>query len=162
MCQRLLSVDLVACFVLAFTPGPQVIEESFCFPFGMVENDPENFLIGVLDNDTYHSEPLAQQAVLHVTTSFTAAILHWLKSAHIDGGVNGWSAIFAEAVYNYLEKVVYICEEEPDDDWRHDAVVLALKTLLRRSPADFASLRQRIVKHGKVQYLFDCVCSDNV
>jgi hypothetical protein len=165
MCQRLLSIDLVACFVLAFTPGPQVIEDSFHFPLGIAKNGPEHFLIGGLDNDTYHSEPLAQQAVLHVTTSFAAAILHRLKSAHIDGG--GWSAIFAMAVNYYLHVGLDICKEEPDDDW---SVVLALKTLLRESPADFVSLKQRIVECNEELHwfpregcdrFFDYICSDN-
>jgi hypothetical protein len=157
----------VACFVLAFTPGPQVIEKLIYLPSCMAKNGPGHFLIAGLGNDTYHSEPLAQQAMLHVTTSLTAAILHRLNSAHIDGG--GWSVIFAEAVHCYLEEVLYICKE-PDYDWSHDAVVLALKALLRESPADFVSLRQRIVEcdeehlffaQAGLDRFFDCICSDN-
>jgi hypothetical protein len=159
------SVDLVACFVLAFAPGPEDTSWSI-LPSGIAKNGPEHFLIRYLGNDTYHSEPLAQQAVLHVTTSFTAAILHRLKLAHIDGG--RWLVIFAGAVYRYLYEFVDICKEEPDDDWSHDAVVLALKTLLRESPADFVSLRQTIVERdgnhsqGTLDRFFDFVCSDNV
>jgi hypothetical protein len=169
MCQRLLSVDLVACFVLAFTPSPSFNDLMFYFPEVIANNGPEHFLIEGLGNDTYHSEPLAQQAVRHVTTSFTAAILHQLQSAHIDSG--RWSVIFANAVCRYLQEVLDIRKEELDDDWSHDTVVLALKTLLRESPADFASLRQRVVESDEAQFysiqgglnrFFDWVCSDNV
>jgi hypothetical protein len=171
MCQRLLSVDLVACFVLAFTPSSWLIVEAFNFPDAIAKHGPEHFLIEGLGNDTYHSEPLAQQAMLHVTTSFTAAILHLLKPAHIVGG--GWSVIFVDAVYCYLDEVVNIYEEEPDYDWSHDAVVLALKTLLRESPTDVPSLQQTMVKwrqrsmffrRGEEQALnrfFDYICSDS-
>jgi hypothetical protein len=171
MCQRVLSVDLVACFVLAFTPSSWLIEEAFYFPDGVAKNGPEHFLIAGLGNVTYHSEPLAQQAVWHATTSFTAAILHLLKPAHIVGG--GWSAIFADALHSYLDEVVDIYKEEPECDWSHDAVVLALKTLRRESPTDFASLQQTTVKwrleskasrEGQEQALnrfFDYICSDN-
>jgi hypothetical protein len=216
MCQRLLSVDLVACFVLAFTQNSWPIER---FPHGMVNNGPEHLLIGGLSDDTYHSETLAQQAVLHVTTSLTTAILRCLKSAHIRGGQ--WSVIFAGAVHLYLQEVLNISEDQPDyveeepdydkeepdydeeepdydeeeldydeeepdydeeeldydkeepdyDCQSHDAVVLALKTLLRESPADFVSLRQRIVKYdqelgcfspGRLKSFFGWVCSNNV
>jgi hypothetical protein len=165
MCQRLLSVDLVACFVVAFTPGPQLIEESSYVTVSIAKNGPEHFLISAFGNGTYHSEPLAQQAVLHVTTSFTAAILHRLKSAHVDGG--RWSVSFAEAVTCYLYEVVDIYKEEPDDDWSHDAVVLALKTLLRESPADFVSLRKKVgglkghPARRRRDRFFDYICSDN-
>jgi hypothetical protein len=133
----------------------------------VAKNGPEHFLIEGLGNDTYHSEPLAQQAVLHVTTSLTAAILHRLKSAHIGGG--GWSVIFPGAVCDYLNEVLDVRKTEPDD-WNHDAVVLALKALLRESPADFVSLRQRILEYDKKLYFFhqerldrffDYICSDN-
>jgi hypothetical protein len=166
MCQRLLSVDLVACFVLAFTCGSQVIEGISCFPFVIAKNRPGHFLIKYLGDGTYHSEPLAQQAVLHVTTSFTAAILHLLKSVHING--SGWSAIFAEAVSCYLYEVVDIYKEGPGDDWSHDAVVLALKAILRESPTDFASLREKVAGRTGSSYSRHCynrffyyVCSDN-
>jgi hypothetical protein len=165
MCQRLLSVDLVACFFLAFTPGLQGIGELLSFPVGMAKNGPKHILIRYPRNNTYHSELLAQQAVLHVTTSLTAAILHRLESAHTDGG--RWSVIFAAAVECYLYEVLDLRKE---DDWSHDAVVLALKTLLRESPADFVSLRQRIVEMNQGRYyglrrgldwFFDYICSDN-
>jgi hypothetical protein len=152
MCRRLLSVDLVACFVLAFAQSSWVIENS-SYPCCMADNGPGHFLISAfaLDNDTYHSGSLAQQAVLHVTTSFTAAILHQLKSAHIDGG--GWSEIFAHAFWCYLDEVIRFWATESEDGWSHDAVVWALKALLHESPADFASLRQRIVERTETAYI---------
>jgi hypothetical protein len=166
MCQRLLSIDLVACFVVAFTPGPEVTEQPY-FPPRIAKNGPEHFLIVYLGDDIYHSEPLAQQVVLHVATSFTAAILHLLKPAHLDGG--GWSENFADAVWRYLHDVLNIWGTKPHD-WSHDAVVLALIALLREAPADFVSLRQRIVECGESQLFFrqegldkffDYICSDN-
>jgi hypothetical protein len=171
MCQRLLSIDLVAFFSLAFTPGPKVTDNWLpYFPSGIAKIGPKHFLIGDFGDDIYRSEPLAQQAVLHVATSFTAAILHWLKPAHLDGG--GWSATFANAVRCYLTVVLNFWGEEPDDDddWNHNAVVLALKTLLRESPVDFVSLRQEIegglnpsLEQLKVllDRFFDHICLDN-
>jgi hypothetical protein len=177
MCQRLLSVDLVACFALAFAPSPRVIGEFAGFPSHIMKNGPGNFLIPtrpdhLLTKDlgkaiTYHSEPRAQQVVLHVTTSLTAAILHQLKLAHIAGG--GWSKIFANVVHCYLLEVTDIYKGEPDD-WSHDAVVLALKTLLCESPADFAILREEVSgqkddplssRHWFDRF-FDYISSDNV
>jgi hypothetical protein len=166
MCQRLLSIDLVACFVLAFTPGPKVADKQF-FPLYIAKNGPKHFLIEALSDDIYPSEPIAQQAVLHVATSFTSAILHLLKPVHLDGG--GWSETFAEAVLRYLGAVLNIWGKDLDnDEWSHDAIVLALKTLLHESPVDFVSLRQRIVEWNKEQHLFPqeglerffgCACS---
>jgi hypothetical protein len=168
MCQRLLSVDLVACFVLAFASGPQIIDLSH-FPPYIANNGPKHSLVKHIRDDLYHSEPIAHQAVLHVATSFTAAILHRLKETHLDGG--RWSVRFADAVWCYLDEVIDIWGKEPDDDWSHDAVVLALKTLLRASPVDFVSLRQRIVEWNEkcshivpeqvLDRFFDYICSDN-
>jgi hypothetical protein len=166
MCQRLLSIDLVACFVVAFTPGFGVTWEPY-FPFRMATSGPEHLLVQYLGHDIYHSEPLAQQAVLHVATSFTAAILHLLKPAHLDGG--GWSETFADAVWRYLHDILNIWGTKPHD-WSHDAVVLALKALLRESPADFVSLRQGIVecseamlffRQEELDKFFGYICSDN-
>jgi hypothetical protein len=170
MCQRLLSIDLVACFVVAFTPDFEVATKRYFFST-ITKNGPEHFLIPYRGDDIYHSEPLAQQAVLHVATSFTAAILHLLKPAHLDGG--GCSKIFVAAVWSHLHDILKIWGTKPHDVWSHDAVVLALKTLLRESPADFVSLRQRIVEYEIEQSIFDLpevevlnrffdyICSDN-
>jgi hypothetical protein len=150
MCQRLLSIDLVACFVVAFTPGFEVSTVPF-FPSLTVKNGPEHLLVEYLGDDISHSEPLAQQAVLHVATSFTAAILHLLKPAHLDGG--GWSEIFAAAVFEYLGHVLNIW-----GTWSqgrdHDAVVLALKTLLAKTPVDFVSLQQTLAKWAQENHIF--------
>ena len=105
--------------------------------------------------------------LLHVATSYTAAISHRLKSAHLDSG--GWSEIFVEAVLHHLSDVADI--ERELDYWSHDAVVLALKALQRESPADLASLRQTVMKQiypeGPSNFIwegfswfFDYICSD--
>jgi hypothetical protein len=161
---RSIDIDLVACFVLAFTPGSEVTEGPH-FPYTMAKNSRQHFLTEVLGDDIYASEPIAQQAVLHATASLTAAILHVLKPAHLDGG--GWSGIFVDAVAKYLAGIVNVFGPWPNPNWHHDAVVLALKALLRESPADFASLREKVVEHVYRSHdwckrLFDYVCSDNV
>ena len=91
----------------------------------------------------YHSEPLAQQAVLHLTHSFTAAICHFLKPAHLGSG--GWSKAFVDAVVWYLNDRVDQVKNWPGD-WRCDTVIQSLKTLCGESDADFFRLRGAIYK----------------
>jgi hypothetical protein len=91
-----------------------------------VNPDWRNCVIPCEAEAIYHSEPLAQQAVLHVIGSMTAAILHLLEPTHLGSG--RWTSIFIDTVHDYLEVVVDL-EGKGPDDWSHDTVVQSLKTL---------------------------------
>jgi hypothetical protein len=147
MWRKLLTVDLMACFVHAFTQGvANAVSCLTVFLPDVVNPDWRNFIIPGQDKAIYHSEPLAQQAVLHVTGSLTAAILHFLEPTHLDS--DGWSLTFINALCGYLCVIVDL-EGKGPDDWNHDIVVQSLKTLRRESLADFVSLRQGVCEYAK-------------
>jgi hypothetical protein len=146
MWRKLLTVDLMACFVHAFTLQDVVdgLSPLPMFPYEVMNPDWGNCIIPLEGEAIYHSEPLAQQAVLHVTGSLTGAILHLLEPIHLGSG--RWSQVFIEAVHNYL-KVIVDLEGKGLDDWSQNTIVQSLKALWREALANFVSLRQGVCQH---------------
>ncbi|KAJ2915782.1 hypothetical protein MD484_g4654, partial [Candolleomyces efflorescens] len=165
ICRKLLSVDLMACFVHAFSlPDDKRLFIYHSATLGVPGSN--NFMFEDGAKDIYDSEPLAQQAVLHLTHSFTAAICHILKPARLGSG--GWSKTFVNAVAQYLKERV---EQAGDwsDDWRCDTVIQSLKTLRRESNADFVRLKEDIDEFCEekpdnylnyMDMVFDYICID--
>ncbi|KAJ2912476.1 hypothetical protein MD484_g7936, partial [Candolleomyces efflorescens] len=143
MWRKLLAVDLMACFVHALSlpdvEGP--LGTAYHDYLGSPGSENLTFRYGDKAID-YDREPLAQQAVLHITRSLTAAICHLLEPAHLVSG--GWSGAFAKAVAEFLDMKVKRPEIWKDGDGSCYAIVQSLKTLRRESIDDFVRLRTRV------------------
>jgi hypothetical protein len=163
----------MACFVHAFTlDAEDLVDPPQRLPDTISHPGDDNCIIPSSDPGAYDSEPLAQQAVLHVVTSLAAAICHLLqKPVHREGGTRR-SEVFAGAVSYYLVNQLELKTAERQDDWRHreDVVVQAIKGLLREAPVDFFALREDVVRWSKrhsglsseVRRFFGHICPDDV
>ncbi|KAJ2915777.1 hypothetical protein MD484_g4651, partial [Candolleomyces efflorescens] len=168
MSRKLLTVDLRACFVRAFSlPDDDKRPFNVNYPPYLGIPDSSNIIFRDGAEAIYDSEPLVQQAVLHVAHSLTAAICHILKTAHLGSG--RWSETFVGAVVYYLRDRVGEAENWPDD-WRCDTVVQSLKTLRRESNVDFVRFKEGVYekcKHWPGKYcdyinmVFDYTCIDS-
>ncbi|KAJ2915781.1 hypothetical protein MD484_g4655, partial [Candolleomyces efflorescens] len=165
MCRKLLTVDLMACFVHASSLPDVDRPFEILYPSSLGTPGSNNFIFSDGAEAIYDSEPLAQQVVLHVTHSLTAAICHILRPAHLGSG--RWSETFLGAVSGYLVLRVEQAERWPDD-WRCDTVVRSLKTHQRESNTGFVRLKEDIdawcKESGKVLHyldmVFDYICID--
>ncbi|KAJ2911894.1 hypothetical protein MD484_g8521, partial [Candolleomyces efflorescens] len=166
MFRKLLTVDLMACFVHAFSLPDVNRPFAIDYPSALGTPGSNSLMFEDGAEDIYDSEPLAQQAVLHLTHSFTAAICHILKPADLGSG--RWSETFVTEVAYYLRDRVGKAENWPDD-WRCDTVVQSLKTLRRESNADFVRLKEGVYEKCKrwpgkyrdhINMVFDYICID--
>ncbi|KAJ2919447.1 hypothetical protein MD484_g1052, partial [Candolleomyces efflorescens] len=170
MWQRLLDINLTNSFVQAFTIDVNgLTDPPTFFPLNMSQPSGDNCIIPSSDHNAYYSEPLAQQAVLHLVTSFAAAICHLLKDLVYGQGGFWRSDVFAAAVSSYL---INQLDPEISDNWKHreDVVVQAIQTLWHEAPADFFALREDVVawtrKHTiwarQMRSFFDHICPEDV
>ncbi|KAJ2922692.1 hypothetical protein H1R20_g14396, partial [Candolleomyces eurysporus] len=143
MLKKLLDINLTACFVHAFTNLNGVIF-SPAFGSTILEAGANNRIVPQsVDGDNFHkSEPLAQQAVLHVRGSYKAAVLHLLK-AYVPY-TNQYKALFIAAVSLCLIDLSRTSEKLVD--WNSDGVVLALKGLKQESSEHFQTLMEDVEK----------------
>ncbi|RXW20700.1 hypothetical protein EST38_g5169 [Candolleomyces aberdarensis] len=150
MFQTLLSIDLTACFVHAFTlayPSQISFDPVLC-DRAIVLADAGNFMIPDHTDGFifFHSEPFAQQAASHVRTSYEAAVFHLLRKKY-DPYTNYHNTPFIYAVYNCLmELSVAIPSVEP---WNSDRVVQALKTLKQESWEPFDKLMESVQLYAR-------------
>ncbi|RXW15343.1 hypothetical protein EST38_g10508 [Candolleomyces aberdarensis] len=154
MLQKLLDIDLTACFVHAFTHLNGVI---YLPTFGstILETGANNGIVPQsIDGANLHkSEPLAQQAVLHVRGSYKAAVLHLLK-VYLPC-TDQYKGLFIAAVSLYL--IDLSRPSEKSADWNSDGVVHALKALKQESSEHFEMLMEDVNKnfHERVRMFGD-------
>ncbi|KAJ2922613.1 hypothetical protein H1R20_g14471, partial [Candolleomyces eurysporus] len=132
MCQKLLNIDLTACFIHTFTLDfafRWTLKVSSC----LCNDDDTNHIIAGAQSGIYESNTLVQRAISHVVTSHEAAVLHVLQRRTLIA--NPWCTYFPEAVYEHLWKLSSRPEGRDSD-----SVVHALKSLRQASWDLFDSL----------------------
>ncbi|KAJ2922611.1 hypothetical protein H1R20_g14473, partial [Candolleomyces eurysporus] len=145
MFQKLLSIDLMPCFVHPFTLGdPDEVGSSGGFVTAISNAGTDNCIIplGAAGRTLYNSEPLARQAVSHVTACYKAAVVHLLKT-YIPYS-NYYNILFICAVSGFLTDLRILLGKP--GDWGSDTVVHALNALKRESPEHFVKLMVGVYK----------------
>ncbi|RXW20767.1 hypothetical protein EST38_g5079 [Candolleomyces aberdarensis] len=132
MIQKLLDIDLMACFVHIFTldfssPWRQHLSLALC------KDNWSNIIISSTHPGVYESNALVERAITHVVTSHKAAILHVLQRHTLIA--DECCATFPQAVGEHLWEL-----SSHPEDWDSDSVVHALKTLRQASLDSFESL----------------------
>ncbi|KAJ2936778.1 hypothetical protein H1R20_g298, partial [Candolleomyces eurysporus] len=132
MFQKLLSIDLTACFVHAFTLEHDRVSVLSVFSGRDIIAGARNPIIPRnTDGFTlFDSEPFARQAVSHICTSHRAAVLHLLQKKFAP--YTKYHA-FVFAVFNCLFDLSMAIPSGEPWNWHSDRVVQALKTLKRES-----------------------------
>ncbi|KAJ2922699.1 hypothetical protein H1R20_g14400, partial [Candolleomyces eurysporus] len=129
MLPKLIDIDLMACFVHAFTLD-FVFHYRLQPSFDLCFDDHLNALVAEGPWEVYESYPCVKHAISHVAASHKAAVLHLLQRQCL-----GTNSYFPEAVFYFLLQLL---------DPENDAVVHALKTLQRESPEIFNKLMEDV------------------
>ncbi|KAJ2922706.1 hypothetical protein H1R20_g14385, partial [Candolleomyces eurysporus] len=132
MLGKLLDIDLVACFVHAFTLYSAAQATLDSSP-DLCKDDSSNYLISDAHAGVYESNTLVKRAVSHVVTAQKAAVLHVLQTQTLI--VNECCTHLPLAVYELLREL-----SDRPGDWNSDSVVHALKTLRQASSDLFDNL----------------------
>ncbi|RXW15010.1 hypothetical protein EST38_g10839 [Candolleomyces aberdarensis] len=145
MFQKLLSIDLTACFVHVYTQdSAKGISCLGAFDRRAIFAGARNLMIPRnTDGLTlFDSEPFAQQAVSHVRTSYKAAVLHLLRKQYYPYTNN--NTFFPYAVFNCLHEFLLAIPSGERWNWNSDSIVQALKTLKRESCEHFDRLMESV------------------
>ncbi|RXW12815.1 hypothetical protein EST38_g13039 [Candolleomyces aberdarensis] len=148
MFQKLLSIDLTACFVHAFTQDPEKnISYWGTLDTRVISAGVRNLMIPRnTDGFTlFDSEPFAQQAVSHVRTSYKAAVLHLLQKQYAPDTNN--SHYFPFAVSHCLQEFSLAIPSGERWNWNSNRIIQALKTLRRESWKHFDRLMESVKLH---------------
>ncbi|RXW20766.1 hypothetical protein EST38_g5078 [Candolleomyces aberdarensis] len=132
MLGKLLDIDLMACFVHAFTLYSAAQATLNPHP-DICKDDSSNFLISEAYAGVYESNTLVKGAVSRVVTAHKAAVLHVLQTQTLIA--NECCTHLPLAVYELLREL-----SERPGDWNSDSVVHALKTLQQASSDLFDNL----------------------
>ncbi|KAJ2922709.1 hypothetical protein H1R20_g14386, partial [Candolleomyces eurysporus] len=143
MVQKLLEIDLTACFVHTFTLD-FAFRWKLRLSFLLCNDDRSNGIIISAYPGVYESNILVKSAISHVVASHNAAIVHVLQSHTLIA--NGWCTYFPGAVYEHLWKL-----SSRPEGWDSDRVVRALKTLRQASSDVFDSLMAAIEDESQEQ-----------
>jgi hypothetical protein len=135
MYQRLLNIDLTACFYHAFTCRHlgEVVYAADLSPSAASKNYANPIIPSGL---MYDSEPLAQQALSHVRASCEAAVIHLLDAFHPD--TNHYNTSFYVSMFQCMDDLMP--GVVPLEVWNSNRVACALRRLKQRSTEHFDSL----------------------
>jgi hypothetical protein len=128
--QKLLVIDLKACFVHAFTLPDMALglyDGDIFFPFHIARRGPQNAFIVDLYSRHSRLKPLIQRAGLHAIVSLEAAFPYLLQPTHFSSC--SWNGVFADALFHFLNSGARWGSWGEEEDYRSNVVVQALKML---------------------------------
>ncbi|RXW20779.1 hypothetical protein EST38_g5080 [Candolleomyces aberdarensis] len=140
MAQKLLDINLVACFVHTFT-----LDFAFRWrnrPSLRLCNDDSSNRLLYAHPEVYELNTVVKRAISHVVASHKAAILHVLQRHTLTA--NEWCAYFPKAVHEHLWML-----SSRRDGWNSDSVVHALKTLQQASLDNFENLMAAVEEESQ-------------